>query len=317
MECKKCSSFWNAICTVSGMKQYALDYIGFSNEDGDGCVALFVDFPDIKGIGDTFEEAEADAYERLEEYFKTQEQQMTTTFEAGVSAYESKHYKEAFDLFVDSAEKENADAMVNLGVMAMQGKGCDRDIASATQWFEKAAAQGSMHAMMSLAQIKEKGLDGTPDAQSALDWYKAAADIGHVDAQLKTGMLLREQGKNTDAMRYLITAAHNNNPQAQELITYVSNKDLAATLNKPFRTLTEQQQRALVEKMIEEKIRPTLEADSGGIELLNYVPGETPQVWLQYLGACSGCHLGSTSTADMLLDRFEELIDKNVVLYLM
>ncbi|MEJ2468630.1 MAG: hypothetical protein P8Y51_06095 [Campylobacterales bacterium] len=49
------------------MKQYALDYIGFSNEDGDGCVALFVDFPDIKGIGDTFEEAEADAYERLEE----------------------------------------------------------------------------------------------------------------------------------------------------------------------------------------------------------------------------------------------------------
>jgi hypothetical protein len=242
---------------------------------------------------------------------------MTTTFEAGVSAYESKHYKEAFDLFVDSAEKENADAMVNLGVMAMQGKGCDRDIASATQWFEKAAEQGSMHAMMSLAQIKEKGLDGTPDAENALVWYKAAADNGHVDAQLKAGMLLREKGKNTEAMRYLITAAHNNHPQAQELITYVSNRELAMTLNKPFRALTDEQQRVLVEKMIDEKIRPTLEADSGGIELLNYIPGETPQVWLHYLGACSGCHLGSTSTADMLLDRFEELIDKNVVLYLM
>ena len=299
------------------MKQYALDYIGFSNEDGDGCVALFVDFPEIKGIGDTFEEAEADAYERLEEYFKTQEQQMMTTFEAGVSAYESKHYKEAFDFFVDSADKENADAMVNLGVMAMQGKGCDRDIASAKQWFEKAAQKGSMHAMMSLAQIMEKGLDGMPDAAGALTWYKAAADNGHVDAQLKTGMLLREKGKNAEAMRYLITAAHNNNSQAQGLITYVSNKDLATVQNKPFRSLTPEQQRALVEKMIEEKIKPTLEADSGGIELLNYVPGETPQVWLRYLGACSGCHLGSTSTADMLLDRFEELIDKNVVLYLM
>jgi len=299
------------------MKKYAMDYIGFSNEDGDGCVALFVDFPDIKGIGDTFEEAEADAYERLEAYFRSQEQKIMTTFEAGVSAYETKHFKEAYDLFVDSAGKENANAMVNLGVMAMQGKGCSRDIETAKEWFAKAAGKGNMHAMMSLAQIHEKGLDGTPDASEALTWYKAAADNGHVDAQLKTGMLLREKGDRAEAMRYLITAAHNNNAQAQEIITYVSNKELTATLNKPFRTLTPEQQRALVEQMIEEKIRPTLAADSGGIELINFVPGETPQVWLNYLGACSGCHLGSTSTADMLLDRFEELIDKNVVLYLM
>ena len=299
------------------MKKYELDYIGFSNEDGDGCVALFVDFPDIKGIGDTFEEAEADAYERLEAYFRSQEQQKMTTFEAGVSAYESKHYKEAYDLFVDSAQKEDAGAMVNLGVMAMQGKGCARDIEAAKQWFGKAALQGSMHAMMSLAQIHEKGLDGTPDAKEALTWYKAAADIGHVDAQLKAGMLLRGKGERVEAMRYLITAAHNNNVQAQEIITYVSNKALATQLNQPFRALSPEQQRYLVEQMIEEKIRPTLEADSGGVELLNYIPGETPQVWLNYLGACSGCHLGSTSTADMLLDRFEELIDKNVVLYLM
>ena len=299
------------------MKKYELDYIGFSNEDGDGCVALFVDFPDIKGIGDTFEEAEADAYERLEAYFRSQEQQKMTTFEAGVSAYESKHYKEAYDLFVDSAQKEDAGAMVNLGVMAMQGKGCARDIEAAKQWFGKAALQGSMHAMMSLAQIHEKGLDGTPDAKEALTWYKAAADIGHVDAQLKAGMLLRGKGERVEAMRYLITAAHNNNVQAQEIVTYVSNKALATQLNQPFRALSPEQQRYLVEQMIEEKIRPTLEADSGGVELLNYIPGETPQVWLNYLGACSGCHLGSTSTADMLLDRFEELIDKNVVLYLM
>ena len=305
---------------MSGMndtRRYELDYLGFSNEDGDGCVAVFVDFPEIKGIGDTFEEAREDAYERLEIYFRKQEQQMTTTFEQGVSAFEGKHYKEAYDLFVDSASKDNANAMVNLGVMAMQGKGCDRSIDTAKQWFAQAAERGSMHAMMSLAQIYEKGLDGKPDSENALTYYKAAADVGHVDAQLKAGMLLREKGQKTEAMRYLITAAHNNNQQAQEIITYVSNKDLAATLNTPFRSLTPEQQRALVVQTIDEKIRPTLEADSGGIELLNYIPGETPQIWLHYLGACSGCHLGSTSTADMLLDRFEELIDKNVVLYLM
>jgi len=302
---------------MKDIKRFELDYLGFSNEDGDGCVAVFVDFPDIKGIGDTFEEARDDAYERLEHYFKKQEQQMTTTFEQGVSAYEAKNYNDAYTLFVDSATKENANAMVNLGVMAMQGKGCARDIEAAKTWFAKAAQMGSMHAMMSLAQIHEKGLDGTPDSGTALTWYRAAADIGHTDAQLKSGMLLREKGLKSEAMRYLITAAHNNNKQAQEIITYVSNKDLAATLNTPFRSLTPEQQKSLVIKMIDEKIRPTLEADSGGIELLNYVPGETPQVWLGYTGACSGCHLGSTSTADMLLDQFETLIDKNVVLYLM
>lgn len=280
-------------------------------------MAVFVAFPDVKGVGDTFAEAEADAYEQLEIYLKKEEQKMNTTFEAGVSAYETKAYDKAYNLFVDSAEHENADAMVNLGIMAMQGKGCPRNIEAAKQWFGKAAERGSMHAMMSLAQIHEKGLDGAPDAAKSLGFYKDAADHGHIDAQLKTGMLFRERGKNAEAMRYLITAAHNNNPQAQEIVTYVSNKSLTAVQNTPFRTLNEVQQRSLVEKMIDEKIRPTLAADGGGIELVNYIPGETPQAWLLYLGACSGCHLGSTSTADMLLDRFEELIDKNVVLYLM
>ncbi len=39
------------------MEKYLLDYYGFSNEDGDGCMAVFVDFPDVKGLGDTFEES--------------------------------------------------------------------------------------------------------------------------------------------------------------------------------------------------------------------------------------------------------------------
>ena len=107
------------------------------------------------------------------------------------------------------------------------------------------------------------------------------------------------------------------NQQAQEIITYVSNAGIDQNYNEIFRSLDVEKQKALVENMIETKIKPTLEADSGGIELVNYIPGEVPQVWLNYLGACSGCHLGSTSTADMLLDQFEALIDKNVVLYLM
>lgn len=242
---------------------------------------------------------------------------MQTSFEQGVSAFESKQYAEAYRHFEEASKLQQPQAMINLAIMHLQGKGCERDMSQARTLFEKAAELGSGRAMMSLGQWYEKGMDGTPDSDKALAYYQKAADVGQVDAQLKTGMLYREKKMNVQAMRYLITAAYNNNAQAQEIITYVSNAELAAERNEAFRTLDPAQQRILVEKMIEEKVRPTLAADGGGIELVNYVAGDMPQVWLTYLGACSGCHLGSTSTADMLLDHFEALIDKNVVLYLM
>lgn len=242
---------------------------------------------------------------------------MNTVFQEGISAYASKAYPQAYNYFEEAASEKNPEAMVNLAIMHMKGVGCERDLHTAKEWFEKAVTLDNTHAMMSLAHFYEKGMDGVSDSDKALEYFRQAADKGVVEAQLKAGMLFREKGKIVKSMQYLITAAHNNNQQAQEIITYVSNAGIDSSYNKMFRTLDESKQRTLIEKMIETKIRPTLEADSGGISLINYVSGDKPQIWLNYLGACSGCHLGSTSTADMLLDHFETLIDKNVVLYLM
>ncbi|MGB3960958.1 MAG: NifU family protein [Sulfurimonas sp.] len=155
------------------------------------------------------------------------------------------------------------------------------------------------------------------DENQALAYYKIAADAGHVEAQVKTGLLYKSKGNNVEAMRYLIAAAYNNSAQAQALITYVSNMADSNPLNKDFRSLDALRQKELIEALIKTQIRPTLASDGGGLELVNFIPGETPQIWLSYLGACSGCHLSSTSTADMLLDNFQTMIDKNVVLYLM
>jgi len=299
------------------MKTLELDYYGFSNEDGDGCMAVFVDYPHIKGVGDTFEEAEADAYEQLELYLKkSKERTMRETFDRAVAAYESKQYSEAYALFSQEADA-NPNAMVNLALMHMKGAGCAQSNAEAMQWFERAAEQGNTHALYSLGIFYEKGLNGAADAERSLECFRKAADLGHVEGQLKAGMRFRETGKIAEAMRYLITAAHNNNPQAQEIITFVSNAELSTERNEAFRILSPDRQRALVEQLIETKIRPTLASDGGGIALVNFIPGDTPKIWLHYLGACSGCHLAPTSTADMLLDHFETLIDKNVVLYLM
>ena len=297
------------------MKDYEMDYYGFSNEDGDGCMAVFVDYPDVKGVGDTFEEAEADAYERLEIYLKQWRKGMGS-FNLAVKAYESKEYERAYGLFEDAIE-DNSDAMVNLAFMHMKGNGCSPSQLKAKEWFEKAAEKGNAHALNSLGIFYEKGIGVSADEKTSFEYYRRAADAGHVDAQAKTGILYRQQGKNDKAMQYLIAAAHNDNAQAQEIITYVSNAELASKRNEAFHSLDESKQRTLIENLIETKIRPTLAVDGGGIELVNFVSGDTPQVWLTYLGACSGCHLGSTSTADMLLDHFETMIDKNVVLYLM
>jgi len=240
----------------------------------------------------------------------------TPKFDEAVLAYESKHYNEAYGLFKTIAD-ENPNAMVNLAMMHMKGAGCEQNNNVAFSLFEKAAQKGNNNALNSLGIFYEKGINGTTDADKALEYYTKAADIGNINAQLKAGMIYRQNGNIKQSMRYLITAAHNNNEQAQEIITFVSNSDIATDRNNEFRLLTFEQQLSLIKNLIKTKIKPTLESDNGGIELINYIDGEKPQIWLNYLGACSGCHLGSTSTADMLLEHFETMIDKNVVLYLM
>ncbi len=237
-------------------------------------------------------------------------------FDEAIKAYETKHYKEAYELFLKDCES-NSKSYFNAAIMDLKGLGCEQNSAKAIQKLQKLADEDDMQSCAILANFYEKGTHIQQDLVKSLEFYKKAANLGDVHSQLKAGMMMRQNGSITEAMQYLIAAAHNDNAQAQEIITFVSNKKLAEVPNKTFRVLNPEQQKVLIEKMITEKIKPTLEFDNGGIELVNYIPGDTPQVWLHYLGACSGCHLGSTSTADMLLDHFETLIDKNIVLYLM
>lgn len=134
-------------------------------------------------------------------------------------------------------------------------------------------------------------------------------------AQLKLGTLLRDEDS-LNAMTWMIRAAHAGDSQAHALITYVSNMSQATDINVAFRMMDESSQRAKVEMVIAENLAPTLASDGGGIELVNYIGGDTPEIWLRYLGACSGCNLGPTSTAGMILEKFENVIDKRIVIYL-
>ena len=212
---------------------------------------------------------------------KPEDKKMNDIFDQAIQKFESKNFIEAYSLVEDAAKN------------------------------------GDLRALYTLGAFYERGVNGHIDHDNALMNYKKAADEGHIEAQLKVGLLMKEKGDNKEAMRYLITAAHNENSQAQSIITYVSNSSDFHTNNEIFHSLEYEQQKLLVENLLQKTIMPTLSSDGGGIELINFIAGKKTQIWLKYQGACSGCQLSSTSTADMLLDHFETMIDKNVILYLM
>jgi Fe-S cluster biogenesis protein NfuA len=161
----------------------------------------------------------------------------------------------------------------------------------------------------------ENGIGVTASVSDSIRHYTVAAEAGMATAQLKLGILLRnDDGLNS--MKWMIKAAHAGESQAHSLLTYVSNKSEDNDINVAFRVLDLSSQRAKVETVISENLGPILASDGGGVELVNYVSGDIPEIWLRYLGACSGCHLGPTSTAGMILEQFENVIDKSIVIYL-
>ena len=90
------------------------------------------------------------------------------------------------------AENGDAVAQYDLAARYADGRGFDRDPASALQWFEKAAAQGQAQAEYRLGVIYEKGVGAARDARRARDHYEKAASRGHVRAMHNLAVLEAE-----------------------------------------------------------------------------------------------------------------------------
>ena len=231
-----------------------------------------------------------------------------------IKAYDAHEYMKAKSIW-EPLSATNTDAMVNLGTMYVKGFGVERNISMAFTLFERASAYGHETASFYMGGMYENGIGVASDKSEAIRYYTTAAEANMPTAQLKLGILLREEDV-LNSMKWMISAAHAGEAQAHSLLTYVSNMSQATDINVAFRMLDEESQRAKVEMVIAESLVPTLASDGGGIELIHYISGDTPEIWLRYLGACSGCHLGPTSTAGMILEQFENVIDKKIVIYL-
>ena len=94
-----------------------------------------------------------------------------------------------------SAEKGEAGAQYNLGLMYEQGYGVAHDPRKAASWFEKAAERGEANAQYRLGSLYYHGQGVPRDLTQAAEWYKKAAEQGNTQAQATLGnMYLSGEG---------------------------------------------------------------------------------------------------------------------------
>ena len=101
--------------------------------------------------------------------------------------YKEKNYQEAFDLCKKSADKNNAEAQVLLGLMYYNGEGVERDRFESYRLYKKAAEQGYAEAQYRLGKIIYED-----NQYEGFKWYKKAAEQGNVEAQYELSELYAE-----------------------------------------------------------------------------------------------------------------------------
>ena len=105
------------------------------------------------------------------------------TFEEAVTAYERGDHTTALRGFRIHAQRGDARAQFNFGVMYDKGEGVPQDYAEAARWFRRAADQGHASAQFNLGLRYDNGYGVPQDYAEALRWYRRAAEQGYAGAQ--------------------------------------------------------------------------------------------------------------------------------------
>ncbi len=106
-------------------------------------------------------------------------------------AYDDKDYAKAQRLYIECADKGNADAMCRLGQMLMEGKGSPVDDVTAAVWLERALSAGNVSSSYYLGELLWEGR-GTPKNQKrAMGLWNQCALLGMKEAQVALALAYR------------------------------------------------------------------------------------------------------------------------------
>jgi hypothetical protein len=106
------------------------------------------------------------------------------------SAYQGDYiWEDKFKKALPKAESGNVDAQYDVGEMYEKGKGTDKNLSKAFEWYKKAAEQGDVKAAyrVGVAYLKGKGVNKNSD--KAHKYLKQSANKGYARAQYYMGML--------------------------------------------------------------------------------------------------------------------------------
>ena len=106
--------------------------------------------------------------------------------------YRQGKIKEAFDLFLKSAEKGCNYAKYTCGEMYYNGEGTERNLEKAAFWFKKAAEKGHVTAMYDYAMMHFNGEVTGNSEDDPWYWIETAAEKGHTKAETYVNNVLQK-----------------------------------------------------------------------------------------------------------------------------
>lgn len=101
-------------------------------------------------------------------------------------------YTAAYNEFRPLAERGNAVAQFNMGVMYANGQGVKQDHAEAVRWFRMAAAQGYANAQRNLGVMYTLGRGVQQDYVQGYLWSELSAARGDKESALLRNTLMKE-----------------------------------------------------------------------------------------------------------------------------
>jgi TPR repeat protein len=110
-------------------------------------------------------------------------------FDDAIAAYERGDYATAFRSMKPLAEKGDAKAQHNLGVMYDYGRGVPQDYTKALKWYRMAAEHGIPEAQHNLGLMYYQGQGVPQNYSEAAKWYRRAAEQGMADSQVNLGLM--------------------------------------------------------------------------------------------------------------------------------
>lgn len=108
--------------------------------------------------------------------------------EDGFQAFKKGNYEQALRLWLPLAEKDNADAQYNLGILFQKGLGVEKNPKTAFIWYKRASANGNTDAMYNLGIMYNKGRVVYRSPKDAAKWWEKSAKLGNAEAQFNIGV---------------------------------------------------------------------------------------------------------------------------------